>query len=176
MRRFFSASKPRRRDPLQKFFPGANFFLPPPPPPGWRISTFPSRSPCCGPASCGKVEHASGVGALLVLGIGRSGSTACIAPPGLWVPKNYGPNGNVRWTRNSLDMGGGGGVLSSVCTSGLKTEQRSEGSGMNLPLEHGGGRQPMCDPEGCSTIWGAIGGGGDPIPLRRGGGPHPPLR
>ena len=30
---------------------------------------------------------------------------------------------------------------------------------------HGGWRQPMCDPEGCSTVWGAVGGGG---------GPHPP--
>ena len=41
---------------------------------------------------------------------------------------------------------------------------------------HGGGRQPMCDPEGCSTVWGAV-GGGDPTPLRRGGGtPPPPLR
>ena len=29
---------------------------------------------------------------------------------------------------------------------------------------HGGRRQPMCDPEGCSTVWGAVGGGG-------GGGP-----
>ena len=40
---------------------------------------------------------------------------------------------------------------------------------------HGGGRQPMCDPEGCSTVWGAVGGGGTPTPLRRGGGgPLPP--
>ena len=40
---------------------------------------------------------------------------------------------------------------------------------------HGGRRQPMCDPEGCLTVWGAVGGGGDPTPLRRrgGGGPHP---
>ena len=29
---------------------------------------------------------------------------------------------------------------------------------------HGGGRQPMCDPEGCSTVWGAVGGGGGPPP------------
>ena len=36
---------------------------------------------------------------------------------------------------------------------------------------HGGWRQPMCDPEGCSTVWGAVGGGGGtPTPLRRGGG------
>ena len=34
---------------------------------------------------------------------------------------------------------------------------------------HGGRRQPMCDPEGCSTVWGAVGGGGTPTPLRRGG-------
>ena len=34
---------------------------------------------------------------------------------------------------------------------------------------HGGGRQPMCGPEGCSTVWGAV-GGGTPTPLRRGGG------
>ena len=42
--------------------------------------------------------------------------------------------------------------------------------------DHGGGRQPMCDPEGCSTVWGAVGGGGGtPTPLRRGGGgPLPP--
>ena len=33
---------------------------------------------------------------------------------------------------------------------------------------HGGGSQPMCDPEGCSTVWGAVGGGGG-TPLRRGG-------
>ena len=32
----------------------------------------------------------------------------------------------------------------------------------------------MCDPEGCSTVWGAVGGGGGGTPLRRGGGPHPP--
>ena len=42
---------------------------------------------------------------------------------------------------------------------------------------HGGGRQPMCDPEGCSTVWGAVGGGGDPHPPPKGGGgtPPPPL-
>ena len=47
----------------------------------WRppISTFQSRSPYCGPASCGKAEH--GLGALLVLGTGRRGGTACVAPP-----------------------------------------------------------------------------------------------
>ena len=41
---------------------------------------------------------------------------------------------------------------------------------------HGGRRQPMCDPEGCSTVWGAVGGGGgthpppfvDPNPAERG--------
>ena len=46
-----------------------------------------------------------------------------------------------------------------------------------LTPNHGGGRQPMCDPEGCSTVWGAVGGGGGtPTPLRRGGGgdPSPP--
>ena len=34
----------------------------------------------------------------------------------------------------------------------------------------------MCDPEGCSTIWGAVGGGGGPHPPPKGGGwgPHPP--
>ena len=25
---------------------------------------------------------------------------------------------------------------------------------------HGGRRQPMCDPEGCATVLGAVGGGG----------------
>ena len=25
---------------------------------------------------------------------------------------------------------------------------------------HAGGRQPMCDPEGCATVLGAVGGGG----------------
>ena len=41
---------------------------------------------------------------------------------------------------------------------------------------HGGGRQPMCDPEGCSTVWGAVGGGGGPPPPSEGGGgdPSPP--
>ena len=42
---------------------------------------------------------------------------------------------------------------------------------------HGGGRQPMCDPEGCSTVWGAVGGGGGdphPPPKGGGGGPLPP--
>ena len=45
-----------------------------------------------------------------------------------------------------------------------------------LPLHHGGWRQPMCDPEGCSTVWGAVGGGGGgpPPPSEGGGGPHPP--
>ena len=37
---------------------------------------------------------------------------------------------------------------------------------------HGGWRQPMCDPEGCSTVWEAV-GGGDPPPSEEGGG-HPP--
>ena len=38
---------------------------------------------------------------------------------------------------------------------------------MLSPLsKHGGGRQPMCDPEGCSTVWEAVGGGG--------GAPPPP--
>ena len=33
----------------------------------------------------------------------------------------------------------------------------------------------MCDPEGCSTVWGAVGGGGGPPPPSEGGGgPHPP--
>ena len=42
-------------------------------------------------------------------------------------------------------------------------------------LHHGGGRQPMCDPEGCSTVWGAV-GGGEPPPPSEGGGAPPPLR
>ena len=41
-----------------------------------------------------------------------------------------------------------------------------------LMAVHGGCRQPMCDPEGCSTVWGAVGGGGggfvDPKPAERG--------
>ena len=32
----------------------------------------------------------------------------------------------------------------------------------------------MCDPEGCSTVWGAVGGGGDPHPPPKGGGGPPP--
>ena len=41
---------------------------------------------------------------------------------------------------------------------------------------HGGGRQPMCDPEGCSTVWGAVkGGGGTPPPSEGGGVPPPPF-
>ena len=47
-----------------------------------------------------------------------------------------------------------------------------------ITAKHGGGRQPMCDPEGCSTVWGAVGGGGgDPHPPPKGGGgtPPPPL-
>ena len=45
-----------------------------------------------------------------------------------------------------------------------------------IPFDHGGRRQPMCDPEGCSTVWGAVGGGGgDPHPPPKGGGgPLPP--
>ena len=43
-----------------------------------------------------------------------------------------------------------------------------------LQLSHGGRRQPMCDPEGCSTVWGAV-GGGDPTPLRKGGATPPPF-
>ena len=40
-------------------------------------------------------------------------------------------------------------------------------------LTHGGHRQPMCDPEGCSTVWGAVEGGTpppfvDPNPAERG--------
>ena len=38
-------------------------------------------------------------------------------------------------------------------------------SGVKKSLLHGGRRQPMCDPEGCATVWGAVGGGD----------PHPPL-
>ena len=30
----------------------------------------------------------------------------------------------------------------------------------SLRLEHGGCRQPMCDPEGCATVLGVVGGGG----------------
>ena len=46
---------------------------------------------------------------------------------------------------------------------------------MPLCAVHGGRRQPMCDPEGCSTVWGAVGGGGPhPPPKGRGGGAHPP--
>ena len=41
-------------------------------------------------------------------------------------------------------------------------------------LSHGGGRQPMCDPEGCSTVWGAVGGGGPHPPPKGGGDPSPP--
>ena len=33
----------------------------------------------------------------------------------------------------------------------------------SLP-NHGGRRQPMCDPEGCATVLGAVGGGGGPPP------------
>ena len=40
--------------------------------------------------------------------------------------------------------------------------------------EHGGWCQPMCDPEGCSTVWGAVGGGGGPTPPPKGGGGPPP--
>ena len=39
---------------------------------------------------------------------------------------------------------------------------------------HGGWRQPMCDPEECSTGWGALGGGGTPPPSEGGGGTPPP--
>ena len=40
---------------------------------------------------------------------------------------------------------------------------------------HGGRRQPMCDPEGCATVWGAVGGGGTPPPSEEmGGGGTPP--
>ena len=40
--------------------------------------------------------------------------------------------------------------------------------------DHGGWRQPMCDPEGCSTVWGAVEGGGGPHPPPKGGGTPPP--
>ena len=54
-------------------------------------------------------------------------------------------------------------------------EARSAAKGW-LNRIHGGGRQPMCDPEGCSTVWGAVGGGGGPHPPPKGGGgdPSPP--
>ena len=46
---------------------------------------------------------------------------------------------------------------------------------VGVPCIHGGRRQPMCDPEGCSTVWGAVGGGGGPPPPSEGGGgPSPP--
>ena len=41
--------------------------------------------------------------------------------------------------------------------------QRKKYGHQALHGAHGGGRQPMCDPEGCSTVWGAV-GGGDPHP------------
>ena len=43
-----------------------------------------------------------------------------------------------------------------------------------MGLGHGGRHQPMCDPEGCSTVWGAVGGGGDPHPPPKGGAGDPP--
>ena len=36
---------------------------------------------------------------------------------------------------------------------------------MDHALDHGGRRQPMCDPEGCSTVWGAVGRGGAAPPF-----------
>ena len=45
---------------------------------------------------------------------------------------------------------------------------------VDFELRHGGGRQPMCDPEGCSTVWGAVGGGGPHPPPKGGGDPSPP--
>ena len=39
-------------------------------------------------------------------------------------------------------------------------------STVNRSLAHGGCHQPMCDPEGCATVLGVVGGGGgDPPPL-----------
>ena len=34
----------------------------------------------------------------------------------------------------------------------------------NVSSRHGGRRQPMCDPEGCATVLGAVGGRGEPPP------------
>ena len=38
-------------------------------------------------------------------------------------------------------------------------------SGPQVGMVHGGRRQPMCDPEGCLTVWGAIRGGPPPPSL-----------
>ena len=41
-----------------------------------------------------------------------------------------------------------------------------EGAKMVDWVIHGGRRRPMCDPEGCSTVWGVVGGGGGTPHLR----------
>ena len=53
------------------------------------------------------------------------------------------------------------------------TSHRASRSPVGGWRPHGGGRQPMCDPEGCSTVWGAVGGGGPPPPSEGGGAPPP---
>ena len=43
----------------------------------------------------------------------------------------------------------------------LKRRGSPRRQGLCSHLAHKWGRrQPMCDPEGCSTVWGAVGGGG----------------
>ena len=61
-----------------------------------------------------------------------------------------------------------------VMGTGDGVSQVNSGRALCVSLIHGGWRQPMCDPEGCSTVWGAVGGGGTPPPSEGGGGPHPP--
>ena len=45
-------------------------------------------------------------------------------------------------------------------------------SGKHVCAKHGGRRRPMCDPEGCATVLGAVGGGGGD---KGTGGIPPPL-
>ena len=52
----------------------------------------------------------------------------------------------------------------------VRPQARRPGRSSKVREKHGGRRQPMCDPEGCSTVWGAV-GGGDPTPPPKGGSP-----
>ena len=56
----------------------------------------------------------------------------------------------------------------------IPPDQQQLGVLGQAPAGHGGRQQPMCDPEGCATLLGAVGGGTPTPPQGRGGGTLPP--
>ena len=82
---------------------------------------------------------------------------------------------SVNPERNQVGVKGEGGVGPGCC--GWRLRQLGcwhVRVWVRARCRHGGDRQPMCDPEGCSTVWGAVGGGGG-HPPPKGGGASPPL-